>query len=124
MEGTVKFFNRIKGFGFITADDGTDCFVHISDVKDDKFLNEGDRVRFEVVEDEKGMKAKDVELLGKGEAPAEEAPAEEAEEAPEEEAPAEEEKEEAGEEGEAEESEEKPEEEAPAEETEEEKKEE
>jgi CspA family cold shock protein len=111
MEGTVKFFNRIKGFGFITADDGTDCFVHISDVKDDKFLNEGDRVRFEVVEDEKGMKAKDVELLEKGEAPAEETPAEETEETPAEEAPAEE-----TEEAPAEESEEKPEEEAPAEE--------
>lgn len=70
MEGTVKFFNRIKGFGFVSGDDGKEYFVHFSAVKDGKYLNEGDRVSFEPVEGEKGLKAEKVELLGKGEAPA------------------------------------------------------
>ncbi|MBR9683828.1 cold-shock protein [Candidatus Woesearchaeota archaeon] len=100
MEGTVKFFNRIKGFGFINGDDGKDYFVHVSEVGEGKYLNEGDRVTFDGVEDEKGLKAKNIQLAGEGsEAPAEEAPEEEApveeeapaEEATEEETPAEEE---------------------------------
>ncbi len=99
MEGRVMFFNRIKGFGFINGDDGRDYFVHFSAVKEGKYLNEGDRVRFEGIEDEKGLKAKDVEIIGKEEAkeeteeeapaetPAEEATEEAASEPVEEEAP-------------------------------------
>lgn len=84
MEGTVKFFNRIKGFGFINGDDGRDYFVHFSAVEEGKYLNENDRVSFDALEDEKGLKAQNVKLIGKaegGEAPAEEeAPVEEASE--------------------------------------------
>jgi len=49
--GTVKFFNQSKGFGFITAEDG-DYFVHISDLEKSGIasLNEGDKVEFEVTE--------------------------------------------------------------------------
>lgn len=85
MEGTVKFFNRIKGFGFIKGDDEKDYFVHITDIKDKGFLNEGDRVSFEGEAGDRGLKAKNIEVTGKGEAaekPAKkEAPEEEAGEA-------------------------------------------
>lgn len=91
MEGTVKFFNRVKGFGFVNGDDGKDYFVHFSAVKEGQYLNEGDRVSFDGVEGDKGLKAENVELLGKGEAKKEEAPVEEQpEEAPAEEEPSEE----------------------------------
>ena len=57
--GTVKWFNDTKGFGFITAEDGTDCFVHHSDIQGDGFksLEEGDAVEFEVTQGDKGAKA-------------------------------------------------------------------
>ncbi len=70
MEGTVKFFNKLKGFGFIKGDDERDYFVHFSEVAKGKYLEEGDRVTFEGTEDEKGLKAKGVEVSGKGDAPA------------------------------------------------------
>lgn len=62
MKGTVKWFNSGKGFGFITAEDGKDVFVHFSEVKGEGFksLNEGDQVEFEVEMGEKGAKAKGV----------------------------------------------------------------
>lgn len=66
MEGTVKFFNRIKGFGFINGDDGKDYFVHVSGVIGGKYLNEGDKISFEAVEGDKGLKAEKVELLSAG----------------------------------------------------------
>ena len=51
-EGTVKWFNASKGFGFIAQDDGTDVFVHYSAIKSEgyKTLEEGARVQFDVVE--------------------------------------------------------------------------
>ena len=60
--GTVKWFNNTKGFGFITAEDGTDCFVHHSDIQGEGFksLEEGDAVEFEVTQGEKGLQAIDV----------------------------------------------------------------
>ena len=62
-EGTVKFFNTMKHFGFITGDDGNDYFVHSSGVKEGTFLREGDKVKFEVVEGDKGLKAEKVEKI-------------------------------------------------------------
>ena len=62
--GTVKWFNESKGFGFITQDDGgADVFAHYSEIKGEGFktLAEGDVVPFEVVEGDKGPKAINIE---------------------------------------------------------------
>jgi len=59
MNGTVKFFNNAKGFGFITPDDGSkDVFVHKNDLSVD--INEGDKVSFETEESQKGLNAVNV----------------------------------------------------------------
>jgi CspA family cold shock protein len=52
VEGTVKWFNNGKGYGFIGRDDGPDVFVHYSAIVEECYrtLDEGDRVRFEIVE--------------------------------------------------------------------------
>jgi cold shock protein len=57
--GTVKWFNDAKGFGFITAEDGTDVFVHHSDIEAEGFrtLGEGEAVEFEITQGAKGPKA-------------------------------------------------------------------
>ena len=57
--GKVKWFNDSKGFGFITADDGTDAFVHHGDIEGEGFksLAEGESVTFELTEGPKGPKA-------------------------------------------------------------------
>ncbi len=61
-EGTVKWFNPSKGFGFIAQDNGTDIFVHYSAIQGSGFksLEEGDRVQFDVVEGRKGPAAENV----------------------------------------------------------------
>ncbi len=61
-EGTVKWFNEAKGFGFIQQDNGADVFVHFSAIINDGFktLAEGQRVQFDVVEGDKGPKAANV----------------------------------------------------------------
>ncbi|HXX58762.1 MAG TPA: cold-shock protein [Thermodesulfovibrionales bacterium] len=61
-EGTVKWFNETKGFGFIQQDNGPDVFVHFSAISNDGFktLAEGQRVQFDIVEGEKGLKAANV----------------------------------------------------------------
>jgi len=66
-EGTVKWFNASKGFGFIEQDDGSDVFVHYSAIKTEgyKSLDEGARVKFDVVEGNKGPAADNVETLVK-----------------------------------------------------------
>ncbi|MDD3175462.1 MAG: cold shock domain-containing protein [Candidatus Nanoarchaeia archaeon] len=63
MNGTVKFFNESKGFGFVTADDGKEYFVHISGLaSSDLRLKENDPVTFDVEEGERGPKAVNVSL--------------------------------------------------------------
>ena len=60
--GTVKFFNISKGFGFITPDEGgKDVFVHASGLIDE--INEGDKVSYEVEEGPKGLNAKNVKVI-------------------------------------------------------------
>lgn len=64
--GTVKWFSNAKGFGFITPQNGEkDCFVHYSSIEGSGFrtLSEGERVEFEVVQDDKGPAAKNVTRL-------------------------------------------------------------
>lgn len=60
MKGTVKFFNGNKGYGFINGEDGKDYFVHVSGLKADTNINEGDEVTFDVEEGDKGPKAVNV----------------------------------------------------------------
>jgi len=57
--GTVKWFNETKGFGFITAEDGTDVFAHFSAIQGEGFktLAEGESVTFDVENGEKGPRA-------------------------------------------------------------------
>ncbi|MCS7202910.1 MAG: cold-shock protein [Thermodesulfovibrio sp.] len=64
-EGRVKWFNEAKGFGFIQQDGGGDVFVHYSSIKGNGFktLKQGDRVRFDVVQGERGPKAVNVEKI-------------------------------------------------------------
>ncbi|MCK4808475.1 MAG: cold shock domain-containing protein [Candidatus Aenigmarchaeota archaeon] len=62
MEGTVKWFNADKGFGFIEGDDGEDYFVHHTALAEGTALNENDKVSFEPAQTERGKQAQKVEL--------------------------------------------------------------
>lgn len=62
-EGTVKFFNNMKHFGFISGDDGKDYFVHSSGIKEGTSIKEGDRVSFKTVKGDRGLKAEEVEKM-------------------------------------------------------------
>jgi CspA family cold shock protein len=61
-QGTVKWFNAAKGYGFITSKSGEDVFVHFKAIVGEgyKSLNEGDQVEFEVVQGPKGLQASNV----------------------------------------------------------------
>jgi len=63
--GTVKWFKNEKGYGFIAQDGGNDVFVHFSSIMTEGFktLNEGDRVEFEVIQGDKGLKADKVHKI-------------------------------------------------------------
>ena len=64
-EGTVKWFNEAKGFGFIEQDNGPDVFVHFSQIQGDGFktLAENERVSFYVTDGQKGPQASNVVKL-------------------------------------------------------------
>lgn len=64
-EGTVKWFNDSKGFGFIEQDNGPDVFAHFSAISGDGFksLAEGQRVSFDVVDGQKGPQASNIVKL-------------------------------------------------------------
>ena len=64
-EGTVKWFNERKGFGFIQQEDGPDVFVHYTGINGTGFrtLNEGDRVSFDIKEGDKGPTAVNVTVV-------------------------------------------------------------
>lgn len=61
-KGQVKWFNNIKGYGFLGREDGPDVFVHFSSIQIDGFksLREGDEVEFDVIQGEKGPQADQV----------------------------------------------------------------
>jgi len=63
VQGTVKWFNNSKGYGFIGRDDGPDVFVHYSAILGDGYrsLQEGDTVEFEIVQGPKGPQAANVQ---------------------------------------------------------------
>ncbi|WP_375497476.1 cold-shock protein [uncultured Jatrophihabitans sp.] len=64
-QGSVKWFNNEKGYGFIAVDDGQDVFVHYSAIQSDgyKSLEENQRVEFEVVQGPKGPQADSVRIV-------------------------------------------------------------
>lgn len=64
-EGTVKWFNVSKGFGFITRSNGDDVFVHFRNIRGrgHRSLSEGQKVRFNVHQSDKGLQAEDVSVL-------------------------------------------------------------
>jgi CspA family cold shock protein len=91
--GIVKWFNGRKGYGFIEPEDGgNDVFVHVTALKDSgiKFLNEGDKVSYELTENRGRMAAGNLSLDGESSSDSDETPSDEVEEAAEEETPEEE----------------------------------
>lgn len=65
VQGTVKWFNSDKGYGFITQEDGPDLFVHYSEIQGNGYrsLNDGDRVEFEITDGKKGKQASAVSVI-------------------------------------------------------------
>ncbi|MGM5487634.1 MAG: cold-shock protein, partial [Nanobdellota archaeon] len=60
MKGNVKFFNDMKGFGFIAGEDGKEYFVHVTGIKEGVTLQDNDAVEFEIEEGNRGPKAVNV----------------------------------------------------------------
>jgi CspA family cold shock protein len=62
INGTVKWFNTSKGFGFILTEDGREVFVHYTDILSDGFrnLSEGEAVSFKIIDNGKGLRASEV----------------------------------------------------------------
>jgi CspA family cold shock protein len=64
-QGTVKWFNDTKGYGFIQSDDGQDVFVHQTEIQAEGFrsLKEGQKVEFDLTQGDKGSKAVNVKII-------------------------------------------------------------
>lgn len=64
-QGTVKWFNDAKGFGFIEQESGPDVFVHYSQIEGSGFksLNEGERVSFDIIQGQKGPQSANVRRI-------------------------------------------------------------
>ena len=63
MNGTIRWYNTRKGYGFIEGEDGKDIFVHKTSIPEGVFLNEGDKVEYETEDSERGLKAINVKKL-------------------------------------------------------------
>jgi len=63
MQGTMKWFNVTKGFGFIVGEDETDYFIHHSQIPEGLILKENDKIEFEVKETDKGKQACEIKLI-------------------------------------------------------------
>jgi CspA family cold shock protein len=57
MKGTVKWYNDMKGFGFITGEDGKETFVHRTSIPAETHLCEGDQVEYQIEDSERGTRA-------------------------------------------------------------------
>jgi CspA family cold shock protein len=66
MKGTVKFFNAMKGFGFIAAEDGKEYFVHQTGLEEGVTLHDNDSVEFDVEQGDRGPKAVNVKKVQAG----------------------------------------------------------
>lgn len=68
MQGTVKWFNAKRGYGFIVGENGKDIFIHFTDIQAEGFktLNDGDIVEYELVNAEKGLKAVNIKKIKSG----------------------------------------------------------
>ncbi len=60
MKGNVKFFDEMKGFGFIVGEDGKDYFVHLTGLNPGVSLNDNDAVEFDIEQGDRGLKAVNV----------------------------------------------------------------
>ncbi|MGT2829323.1 cold-shock protein [Streptococcus hillyeri] len=67
VNGTVKWFDKEKGFGFIQQEEGADVFAHFSQIQTDgfKFLEDGEKVTFEVEQGQRGLQAVNITKIAK-----------------------------------------------------------
>ena len=65
MKGTVKWFSKEKGFGFITCENGTDHYFNVQSIKGADLPDTGDKVSYEAIQGKKGPKASNIEILEK-----------------------------------------------------------
>ena len=66
VQGTVKWFNAEKGFGFISQESGPDLFAHFSEIQSNGFksLEDGQKVNFEVEQGQRGLQATNITKIG------------------------------------------------------------